>query len=211
MKKLMIVVAVASSLTIAGCANQMSNTQKGAAIGAVTGALLGKGTGDHDKSRYVWGAAVGALAGGAIGRYMDNQEQEFRDELAGSGIEVIRDGDNIRLQLPSNITFETGSASISGSFSPILTDVAKVLNKYEKTTMIVEGHTDSTGAADYNQQLSVNRATAVQSRLRSSGGYSRRLTEVGYGESMPFADNTTAAGRSENRRVELRIVPNQAE
>ena len=101
MKKLALL-TVMTSLALVGCEN-MSNTQKGATIGAVTGALLGKGTGDHDKSRYVWGAAVGALAGGAIGSYMDKQEEEFREELADSGVKVIREGDNIRLQLPSNI------------------------------------------------------------------------------------------------------------
>lgn len=210
MKKLILAVAITSTFLAAGCSNTMSNTQKGAAIGAVTGALVGKGTGDHDKSRYVWGAAVGALAGGAIGNYMDRQEEEFREELSGSGIEVIRDGDNIRLQLPSNITFASGSSSISNSFGPVLTDVAKVLNKYEKTTMVVEGHTDSTGAAEYNQQLSVNRATAVQSRLMSGGVDSRRVTVIGYGESQPIADNGSESGRQQNRRVELRIVPNEA-
>lgn len=196
-----------SSLVLAGCAN-MSNTQKGAAIGAVTGALLGKGTGDNDKSRYVWGAAVGALAGGAIGSYMDKQEKEFREELADSGVKVIRDGDNLRLQLPSNITFATGSANISQSFSPVLNDVARVLQEYEKTTMLIEGHTDSTGSAEYNQQLSLNRAKAVRNHLVGNGVDSRRITTEGYGESMPVADNDTESGRQLNRRVELRIIPN---
>jgi outer membrane protein OmpA-like peptidoglycan-associated protein len=196
-----------SSLALVGCEN-MSNTQKGASIGAVTGALLGKGTGDHDKSRYVWGAAVGALAGGAIGSYMDKQEEEFREELADSGVKVIRDGDNLRLQLPSNITFATGSANISQSFNPVLDDVARVLKKYEKTTMLIEGHTDSTGSAEYNQQLSLNRANAVRNNLVGNGVDSRRVTTEGYGESMPVADNDTESGRQLNRRVELRIVPN---
>lgn len=196
-----------SSLVLVGCEN-MSNTQKGASIGAVTGALLGKGTGDHDKSRYVWGAAVGALAGGAIGSYMDKQEEEFREELADSGVKVIRDGDNLRLQLPSNITFATGSANISQSFNPVLDDVARVLKKYEKTTMLIEGHTDSTGSAEYNQQLSLNRANAVRNNLVGNGVDSRRVTTEGYGESMPVADNDTESGRQLNRRVELRIVPN---
>src|SRR5690554_565934 len=95
MKKLTLAVAI-STLVVTGCAN-MSNTQKGATIGAIAGAVIGKGTGDHDKSRYVWGAVAGALAGGAIGAYMDKQEQEFREELAGSGVQVIRDGDNIQI------------------------------------------------------------------------------------------------------------------
>lgn len=206
MKKLILVTAL-SSFVVAGCAN-MNNTQKGAAIGAVAGALLGKGTGDHDKSRYVWGAAVGALAGSAIGNYMDKQEQEFRDELSGSGVQVIREGDNIRLQLPGNITFATDSASISQNFYPVLNDVAKVLQKYEKTTMMVEGHTDSTGDAAYNQQLSLNRAQAVRNYLVGNGIDQRRLTTYGYGENQPIADNNTASGREQNRRVELKIIPN---
>lgn len=207
MKKLVLTMMM-SSLILVGCEN-MSNTQKGATIGAVTGALLGKGTGDHDKSRYVWGAAVGALAGGAIGNYMDKQEQEFRDELADSGVKVIREGDNLRLQLPSNITFATNSANISQSFDPVLDDVARVLKKYEKTTMLIQGHTDNTGAAEYNQQLSLNRANSVRNHLVGSGVDSRRVTTEGYGESMPVADNNTKSGRQLNRRVELRIVPNK--
>lgn len=206
MKKL-ILIATLSSFVIAGCAN-MSNTQKGAAIGAVAGALIGKGTGDNDKSRYLWGAAVGALAGSAIGNYMDKQEQEFRDELSGSGVQVIREGDSIRLQMPGNITFATDSANISQNFYPVLNDVAEVLKKYEKTTMIVEGHTDSTGDASYNQQLSLNRAMAVRNYLVGHGVDERRLTTYGYGESQPIADNNTESGRQQNRRVELKIIPN---
>ncbi|WP_417659358.1 OmpA family protein [Pseudidiomarina sp.] len=208
MKKLVLAVAV-SSLVLVGC-ESMSNAQKGATIGAIAGAVIGKGTGDHDKSRYVWGAVAGAIAGGAIGAYMDRQEEEFREELAGSGVEVIRDGDNIRLQLPSNVTFATDSASIAQSFDPVLIDVAKVLNRYEKTTMLVEGHTDSTGAADYNQRLSETRALSVRNHLVGNGVDQRRVTTIGYGETMPIADNSTASGRQQNRRVELRIVPNES-
>lgn len=205
----LIIATVTASLALTGCANSgWSNTQKGATIGAVAGALIGKGTGDHDKSRYVWGAAVGALAGAAIGNYMDQQEEEFRQELAGSGVQVIRDGDNIRLQLPSNITFDTNSSVISQSFAPVLTDVGKVLQRYEKTTLVIEGHTDSTGSAEYNQRLSENRALAVRNQLNGSGVDSRRLTTLGFGESQPIASNETDAGRTQNRRVELRIVPN---
>ncbi|MBG22701.1 MAG: hypothetical protein CMF22_04490 [Idiomarinaceae bacterium] len=208
--KVWIPVVVASAVVLAGCQTPMTNTQKGAAIGAVAGALIGKGTGDHDKSRYVWGAAVGALAGSAIGNYMDRQEQQFREELSGSGVEVIRDGDNIRLQLPSNITFATDSSQIASNFDPILVDVARVLREYEKTTMVVEGHTDSTGSAEYNQQLSESRAWAVSNHLARNGVDTRRITIMGYGESQPVATNDTASGRQLNRRVELRIVPNRA-
>ncbi|MFC0446251.1 OmpA family protein [Pseudidiomarina halophila] len=199
----------ATAVVLAGCQTPMSNTQKGATIGAIAGAVIGKGTGDHDKSRYVWGAAVGALAGGAIGAYMDKQEREFREELAGSGVEVIRDGDTIRLQLPSNITFGTDSAVIASNFDPVLNDVARVLQKYEKTTMVIEGHTDSTGSAEYNQRLSENRALAVRNHLNRNGVDARRLTAMGFGESQPIATNETESGRQLNRRVELRIVPNR--
>ena len=207
MKKLVLAMTM-SSLALVGCEN-MSNTQKGASIGAVTGALLGKGTGDHDKSRYVWGAAVGALAGGAIGSYMDKQEEEFREELADSGVKVIRDGDNLRLQLPSNITFATGSANISQSFNPVLDDVARVLQKYEKTTMLIEGHTDSTGSRDYNQLLSERRAGSVRDFLLNQGIEPKRTRAVGYGPRYPIASNDTAGGREQNRRVELTLVPMQ--
>lgn len=209
MKKLVLAVAV-SSVVVTGCAN-MSNTQKGATIGAIAGAVIGKGTGDHDKSRYVWGAVAGAIAGGAIGSYMDKQEQEFRESLAGSGVQVVREGDNIRLQLPSNVTFATDSSIIAQGFHPVLTDVARVLNRYEKTTMLVEGHTDSTGDENYNLQLSERRAYSVRNYLVGEGVDQRRVTTIGYGEAQPIASNNTADGRQQNRRVELRIVPNEAQ
>lgn len=195
-------------LFLSGCETTMNNTQKGAAIGAVAGAVIGKGTGDHAKSRYLWGAVAGALAGGAIGAYMDKQEEEFRQELAGSGVQVHREGDNLRLVLPGNITFATGSAVIQASFNAVLDDVAKVLTKYDKTTLLIEGHTDNVGDASFNQQLSLQRANAVKAYLNTHAVDTRRLTVEGYGESMPRGDNATADGRQMNRRVELRIVPN---
>ncbi|GAA6185462.1 OmpA family protein [Aliiglaciecola sp. 2_MG-2023] len=208
MKKTLLAITL-SSLIISGCASNANNAQKGAGIGAVLGALAGKGTGDNDKSRYVWGAALGALAGGAIGNYMDNQEEEFRDELAQSGVEVYREGDSIRLAIPGNITFETGKASIVTNFYPVLNDVAKVINRYEKTRLSVEGHTDSVGDAAYNQQLSIQRANSVAAYLESNGVATSRLQTLGFGESQPIATNDTASGRQQNRRVELRIIPVQ--
>lgn len=199
---------ISCAVLLTGCEGTMSNTQKGAAIGAVVGAVVGKGTGDHDKKRYVWGGIAGALAGAAIGSYMDKQEQEFRDELSDSGVDVIREGNNIRLQLPGEITFATSSASISENFYAVLDDVAKVLVKYDKTTLLIEGHTDNTGSLEYNQTLSENRASAVQNYLTAQQVDIRRLTTVGYGESMPIHDNNTDSGRQLNRRVELRIIPN---
>ena len=126
MKKTLAVSLLAASVAIGGCANNMSNTQKGAGIGAVVGAILGKATGDHDKSRYAWGAAVGAIAGGAIGNYMDKQEEELRNQLSDTGVQVVREGDNLRLVMPGDITFATDSASISPNFNPVLKDTPMI-------------------------------------------------------------------------------------
>lgn len=208
MKKTMIAVTL-STLIISGCASNASSTQKGAGIGAVVGALVGKGTGDNDKSRYVWGAALGALAGGAIGNYMDKQEEEFREELANSGVEVYREGDSIRLSIPGNITFPNDSSAIVAGFYPVLKDVAKVLNRYDKTKLSIEGHTDSVGDANYNTQLSMQRANSVANYLQGTGVDANRLQTIGMGESQPIASNDNAQGRQANRRVELRVIPIQ--
>ncbi|AGH42785.1 OmpA family protein [Paraglaciecola psychrophila] len=206
MKKTMIAVAL-STFILSGCASNTSNTQKGAGIGAVIGALVGKGTGDNDKKRYVWGAALGALAGGAIGSYMDKQEEEFREELADSGVEVYREGDSIRLSIPGNITFATGSDAIVTGFYPVLEDVAKVLNRYDKTKLSIEGHTDSVGDVNSNRKLSMQRANSVAVYLQATSVEANRLQTLGMGESKPIADNATAQGRQANRRVELRVIP----
>ena len=150
------------AVLLTGC--ETTNTGKGAAIGAATGAVLGKATGDHDDKRILIGAAIGALAGAAVGDYMDKQEEAFRDELAGSGVEVVREGDNIRLVMPSNITFATDQSYISSGFHSTLDAIAKVMNKYEKTYLSVEGHTDSTGKDSYNMTLSQQRAQSVKDR-----------------------------------------------
>ena len=207
MKKGLLVSAVALSLTMGGCATTANNTQKGAAIGAVLGAILGKATGDHDKSRYVWGAAVGAIAGTAIGNYMDEQEEALREELADTGVEVYREGDNLKLVMPGDITFATNSAAVSPTFFPILSDVATVVNNYEKTVLLIKGHTDDVGSEEYNQALSERRASAVKSQLISDSVNSQRITIVGMGEYSPKATNSTAEGRQQNRRVELEIQP----
>lgn len=194
--------------TMTGCANQQfTSTQKGAAIGAVVGAIAGKATGDHDKKRYAWGAVVGALAGAAIGNYMDQQEKAFREELADTGVDVVREGNNLRLIMPANITFSTNQSQLSPRFHPVLNDVALVVNKYDKTTLNIVGHTDSTGSSDYNQQLSEARAQSVNDFLIGRGVDARRTLTRGMGETLPVATNNTEAGREQNRRVELTIVP----
>ena len=200
--------AVALSLILSGCA--ATNAEKGAAIGAITGAILGKSTSNHKDKRLVWGAAIGAITGAAIGNYMDEQEEAFREELSGSGIDVIREGDNIRLVMPSNITFGTGKAYISSGFHPTLNDIAKVLVKFDKTLLSIEGHTDATGSDEFNQKLSEERAYNVKAYLVSKNIIDTRLKTTGLGESMPIAKNDTASNRSLNRRVEIQIIPNKA-
>jgi outer membrane protein OmpA-like peptidoglycan-associated protein len=122
---------------------------------------------------------------------------------------VYREGDSIRLSIPGNITFSTGSSAIVTGFYPVLEDVAKVLNRYEKTKLSVEGHTDSVGDANYNRQLSMQRANSVANYLRGTNVDASRLQTLGMGESKPIATNENAQGRQENRRVELRVIPLQ--
>ena len=200
--------AIILPLILSGCAS--TNAEKGAAIGAVTGAIIGKSTSNHKDKRLVYGAAIGAIAGAAIGSYMDQQEQDFRDELAGSGVEVIREGDNLRLVMPSNITFAIDQSYITSGFHGTLDAIAKVMNKYEKTYLSIEGHTDSTGQAQYNQTLSEQRALSVKNYLLNQQILAARIATLGLGESRPIASNQSASGRALNRRVEIQIVPNKA-
>lgn len=201
-----IIAALASTLIFTGCANS-SNTQKGAGIGAAVGALIGKGTGDNDKSRYVWGAAIGALAGSAIGKYMDEQEAALKAELADTGVQVIRDGEQLRLIIPGELTFASDGTQVQSNFYPILNDVAVVLGEYEKTKLSIEGHTDSTGSDMYNQNLSMARANSVAAYLSQQNISPDRLQTLGLGESQPIASNASEESRRKNRRVELNIIP----
>jgi outer membrane protein OmpA-like peptidoglycan-associated protein len=201
------------AVALAGCetAQERPKTTGGAVIGAATGALIGSqvaGHGNRTAGGFI-GAAVGALAGGAIGNYMDEQERALRAQTAGTGIDVQRQGDNILLNLPEGVTFDVGRATIKPQFYPALDSVARTLNQYGNTRIEVEGHTDSTGSAAMNQQLSENRAMAVASHLASRGVARNRMYAVGYGMTRPIADNSTAEGRARNRRVEIIVIPTQ--
>jgi len=198
---------VTLSLIMSGCAS--TNTEKGAAIGAVAGAILGKSTSNHKDKRLVFGAAIGAIAGAAIGGYMDKQEEEFREELSGTGIDVIREGDNIRLVMPSNITFATNQSYITSGFHATLNDVAKVLTKFDKTYLSIEGHTDSQGSNEFNQKLSEQRAISVRNYLVQQNILDGRLQVTGYGETKPLVDNSSDKNRAINRRVEIQIIPSK--
>ena len=207
-----------SLIVMAGCTTtdpysgeqKTSNTAKGAAIGALAGAAIGAATAGGNKTESIaTGAAAGAALGGGIGYYMDRQEAKLREELQGTGVQVVREGDNLRLVMPGNITFATGQFSIRSDFYPVLNSVTKVLNEFNKTVIVVSGHTDSVGASDYNQNLSEQRAGSVKSYLVQQGVVSGRVSAVGFGKRYPVATNSTAEGRAANRRVELKLEPIQ--
>lgn len=214
MKRITIAASAGLLALAAGCTTnpytgeqQISKTAGGAAIGAGIGALAGTLAGGDDRRNALIGAGVGALAGGTIGVFMDKQEAELRAQLQSTGVSVTRVGNNIVLNMPSNITFATDQDAVIPAFYPTLDSVALVLKKYNQTLINVYGHTDSTGSDDYNQALSQRRANAVSQYLASQGVNSQRMAAVGYGESRPIADNSTEAGRAQNRRVEIQIVP----
>lgn len=182
------------------------------AIGAVLGGIGGYFAGDliggrGDRTEKILGAGIGAVAGGAIGAYMDKQERELREKTAGTGVEVIREGDEIALRMPSGITFAFNRFDIQPQFQTTLNEVAETLRSYPSTFIDVYGHTDNVGSDAYNMTLSQNRAQSVASYLTSRGVQSARIATQGFGESQPIADNSTEAGRAANRRVEIRIVP----
>jgi outer membrane protein OmpA-like peptidoglycan-associated protein len=185
---------------------QANRTGTGAIIGAAAGGVLGRIIGDDTKSTVI-GAGVGAIAGTAVGAYMDNQEKKLREDLAGTGVDVVRDGDYIQLQMPSSITFDTGQAVIKPAFRPVLDDISSTLSQYESTIVNIDGHTDSVGTDESNQRLSENRANSVRAYMVSRGVISQRILTRGYGESMPIADNSTDYGRQQNRRVEITLQP----
>ncbi|MCG7981394.1 MAG: OmpA family protein [Candidatus Thiodiazotropha lotti] len=187
-----------------------ANATTGAVIGAVAGAVIGIATSKDKKKRKeraLKGAGIGAIAGGGVGYYMDVQEAKLRQRLANTGVSVTREGDNIILNLPGNITFEVDKTDVKADFVEILDSVALVLNEYKSTMIEVAGHTDSTGSESYNQLLSQQRAQSVSKLLNRNGVAGVRIDTVGYGESRPIANNSSPSGRQQNRRVELTLLP----
>lgn len=206
---------LAAMLATAACTTDPNTGQRSiskAAIGGIGGALGGYLLGDlvggkRDRTEKIVGAGIGAIAGAGIGAYMDAQERKLREETAGTGVDVIRDGDNLLLRMPSGITFGYDSATVQPQFQPTLNDVASVLAQYPKTYIDVLGHTDSDGSDAYNQGLSERRAQSVASYLVSRGVQSARIGTRGYGETQPIASNLTEEGKAANRRVEIKIAP----
>lgn len=188
---------------------QTTKSTTGALFGAFAGALLGAATSSKNdrKKAMVKGAGIGAIAGGGVGLYMDKQEDQLRKQLAGTGVSVTRSGDQIILNMPSNITFDFDKADLKPQFYDTLDSVVLVLNKYPATLITIAGHTDSVGSDAYNQKLSENRALAVANYLATKNVVKERLAAIGYGETRPVASNTTDEGRAQNRRVELTLDP----
>ncbi len=209
-----LVVAIAAAVALAGCAAtedfatnpEKQKTRKGAGIGAAGGAVAGLLIEGGWQGALI-GAGIGALAGGAVGNYQDKQEKKLRQQMAGTGVEVVRKGDNITLDMPGNVTFAFDSAALNPQFNSVLEKVAQTLVEYDQTVIQVAGHTDSTGSHSYNMKLSEQRAASVKTFLAGRGVPTQRMHTIGAGPDHPIADNATDEGRAQNRRVEITIVP----
>jgi outer membrane protein OmpA-like peptidoglycan-associated protein len=214
MKKIIVFLA---AVALSGCATtdqetgekSANKTGKGVGIGAIAGAVLGAAVSSkHDRSRgAITGALVGGAIGGGVGHYMDNQEKELREKLKDSGVKVDRQGDNLNLIMPGNITFAVGKADIRGDFYSVLNSVAGALKQFDQTSVRISGYTDSTGPISLNQRLSEDRANAVRTYLLAQGVNPSRIDSAGYGPSNPIASNGSDEGRQANRRVEIKLIP----
>ncbi|SFS04590.1 OmpA family protein [Sphingomonas jatrophae] len=208
-------VAALGLMTTAACTTdpvtgeqRVSRAAIGAGVGALGGFLAGDVLGGRrDRTEKIVGTGIGAIAGAAVGGYMDRQEQELRRKTAGTGVNVVREGDQIKLDIPAGITFDTNSYAIKPEFRSTLDQVASTLSDYPQTIIDVYGHTDSTGNDAINVPLSQNRARSVADYLSTRGVAPARMATQGFGASQPIASNDTPDGRSQNRRVEVRIVP----
>ena len=179
----------------------------GAGIGAVLGYLTNTSTGEQGRRNALIGAGVGALGGAAVGQYMDRQQRAMEAELSGSGVGVARQGDNLVLRMPSDVTFAVNQSNIEPQFDATLADVANVLREYDRSIVDVVGHTDSTGGDAINQPLSERRAVSVADALIRNGVLRERLFVAGNSARNPIASNATVEGRAQNRRVEILIRP----
>ncbi|MCU6665327.1 MAG: OmpA family lipoprotein [Silvania sp.] len=220
MKKsvLMIAAVVSGALVVSGCTTNPYTGEREAGksgIGAGIGSLVGAGVGalssskkDRGKGALI-GAAAGAALGGGAGYYMDVQEAKLREKMQGTGVSVTRSGDNIILNMPNNVTFDSNSSTLKPAGANTLTGVAMVLKEYGKTAVNVLGYTDSTGSQDLNMRLSQQRADAVASSLITQGVAAPRIRASGMGPANPIASNSTAEGKAQNRRVEITLSPTQ--
>ncbi len=218
-KLIVVSVSIAAMLGASACTTtdpysstpRRNNTGTGAIAGALGGALLGyltnTSSGEQGRKNALIGAGIGALAGAGVGQYMDRQQRALEAELSGTGVGVARQGDNLVLRMPSDVTFATNQSSLDSRFLPVLDDVARVLQEYDRSMVDVIGHTDSSGGDVINQPLSERRASSVASYLIDRGVIRERLYVAGVSSRNPIASNDTPQGRAQNRRVEILIRP----
>lgn len=220
MKKQIIALSLASLTALSGCTTydaytgeqKTTSAAKGAGIGAGTALLLSYITNRNKsskerKKRILRDIGVGAIVGGGVGYYMDTQEAKLRKQLRGTGVSVQRDGNNINLIMPGNITFASNGRNLNSKFYNVLDSVVLVVQEFNKTTIVVAGYTDSTGSNAYNQRLSEDRANSVADFFVNKRVTRARFDVVGFGEKNPIADNKSKQGRSLNRRVEITLFP----
>jgi len=191
---------------------RVNRTAVGIAAGAIGGYLLGDLVGGHnDRTEQLLGAGIGAIAGGAVGAYMDRQEADLRRQTAGTGVDVLRQGDDLILRMPSSVTFDVDRWEVKPQFYGVLDDVGRTLGSYNQTYIDVLGHTDTTGSNEHNQLLSERRAAAVADYLATRGVARARMAARGFGETAPlYVPDDTDMKRAANRRVEIKIVPFRA-
>ncbi len=207
-KTLILLIAVAFALNLSGCAS-MKKRDKGVIIGAAAGAVIGGVIGDkagNTAAGAIIGAAIGGAAGAYIGNYMDKQAEEIERDLEGAKIERI--GEGIKITFASGILFDVNKSALRPEAQTNLEKLAVILNKYEDTEILIEGHTDSTGPEEHNMELSVHRGESVARHLATNNVIPTRFTVLGYGEMQPIEPNATAEGRQANRRVEIAIFAN---
>jgi len=209
MKRLVASIVIVSFIfTMTGCSS-ISRTKKGALIGSGTGAALGAIIGKQAGNTAlgaILGAAVGGAAGAYIGNYMDKQAEEIERDIQGAKVERI--GEGIKITFDSGILYDVSRASLRQEAINNIDELARILNKYENTNVLIEGHTDATGSEEYNLELARKRAQSVANEIASQKVDPTRFTIMGYGESQPLGSNETVEGRQQNRRVELAIMAN---
>lgn len=205
--KTQLILLLSALVLLSACAEPMTKAQKGAIFGAVGGALAGQAIGKDTKGTLI-GAAAGAAVGAGVGHYMDQQEAATRDALASvEGVNIVRNGNELFVTFRSDNQFEVGSFTFNPAAQQDVGRLGLVLAEYDKTNILVAGHTDSTGSEEFNQTLSERRANAVKNIILAQGVAADRLTTIGFGESSPIADNNTDYGRQQNRRVEIKVTP----
>lgn len=199
----LLLAALLSSCAATERVTRRDKTAKGAGIGAAAGAVGAIATGKREADEILAGAAIGAAVGAGVGAYMDRQEEKL-GRIPGTRVERL-DESTLLVHFDSDVLFDVDSSTLSGAARAALADSATVINEYNKTAVIVQGHTDSTGSDEHNQALSERRAKSVENELVSRGVDHGRVVSMGFGETQPVADNTSSQGRQRNRRVDVML------